>query len=47
MKLSTDWHDFLAKLDKFFVQGKPSQLSFDYQGERSDDDGGDCDEAAN
>ena len=31
MKLSNDWHDFKAKLDKNYPrQGKPTQLSFDY-----------------
>jgi hypothetical protein len=40
MHLSADWHDFIAKLDKFYPrQGKPTQLSFDYQGERTEDDG--------
>jgi len=29
-----------ALLDKFYPrQGKPTQLSFDYQGERTEDDG--------
>ena len=40
MRLSTDWHDFMSKLDKFYPrQGKPTQLSFDLQGERTEDDG--------
>lgn len=40
MRLSSDWHDFIAKLDRFYPpQGKPTQLSFDYQDERKDDSG--------
>jgi len=40
MKLSMDWHDFRAKLDKNYPRkGKPTQLSFDYGGEDADDDG--------
>ena len=40
MKLSTDWHDFRAKLDKNYPpQGKPTQLSFDYSGDDAEDDG--------
>lgn len=40
MKLSNDWHDFKAKLDKNYPrQGKPTQLSFDYAKEEEADDG--------
>ena len=40
MKLSADWHDFRAKLDKHYPrQGKPTQLSFDYSGDDAEDDG--------
>lgn len=40
MRLSSDWYDFMAKLDKFYPpQGKPTQLSFEYQDERAEDDG--------
>jgi hypothetical protein len=40
MKLSTDWHDFRAKLDKNYPRkGKPTQLSFDYSGDDPEDDG--------
>jgi Phosphotransferase enzyme family len=40
MKLSTDWHDFRAKLDKNYPRkGKPTQLSFDYSGDDEEDDG--------
>jgi hypothetical protein len=40
MKLSADWHDFRAKLDKNYPrQGKPTQLSFDYSNEEAEDDG--------
>jgi hypothetical protein len=38
MKLSNDWHDFKAKLDKNYPrQGKPTQLSFDYAKEEEAD----------
>lgn len=38
MRLSADWHDFKAKLDKNYPRlGKPTQLSFEYAGD--DDDG--------
>lgn len=38
MKLSGDWHDFKAKLDKNYPRvGKPTQLSFEYAGEEEDD----------
>ena len=31
MKLSTDWHDFKAKLDNNYPRvGKPTQLSMDF-----------------
>jgi hypothetical protein len=31
MKLGSDWHDFKAKLDKYYPsQGKPTQLSMDF-----------------
>ena len=37
MKLSTDWHDFISKLDQFYPrQGRPTQLSFDYGTEEID-----------
>lgn len=40
MKLSNDWHDFKAKLDKNYPrQGKPTQLSFDYATEEEADSG--------
>lgn len=40
MKLSSDWHDFKAKLDKNYPrQGKPTQLSFDYASEEAHDEG--------
>lgn len=40
MKLSSDWHDFKAKLDKNYPrQGKPTQLSFDYAKEEEEDSG--------
>jgi hypothetical protein len=40
MKLSTDWYDFKAKLDKNNPrQGKPTQLSFDYASEEAEDTG--------
>lgn len=40
MKLSTDWHDFRAKLDKNYPRkGKPTQLSFDYSDDDAEDDG--------
>jgi hypothetical protein len=38
MRLSSDWHDFKAKLDKNYPPlGKATQLSFEYVGD--DDDG--------
>ena len=38
MKLSSDWHDFKAKLDKHYPRvGKPTQLSMDF----ADDDAAD------
>lgn len=40
MKLSSDWHDFKAKLDKNYpCLGKPTQLSFDYASEEASDTG--------
>jgi len=40
MKLSADWHDFKAKLDKNYPRvGKPTQLSFDYASEEVEDTG--------
>lgn len=34
MKLSADWYDFKAKLDKYYPrQGKPTQLSMDFAGD--------------
>jgi hypothetical protein len=40
MRLSDDWHDFMAKLDKYYPRkGKPTQLSFEYGGEEAPDDG--------
>jgi hypothetical protein len=46
MRLSSDWHDFKAKLNKNYLPlGKAAQLSFEYVGE--DDDGKGLKEAAN
>lgn len=40
MRMSNDWHDFKAKLDKYYPrQGKPTQLSFDYASEEAEDTG--------
>jgi hypothetical protein len=40
MRLSGDWHDFMAKLDKYYPrQDKPTQLSFDLSSEEAADDG--------
>jgi len=40
MKLSTDWHDFKAKLDRLCPPlGKPTQLSFEYADEDAEDTG--------
>jgi hypothetical protein len=40
MKLSSDWHDFRAKLDKLHPPiGKPTQLSFEYADEEKQDTG--------
>jgi hypothetical protein len=37
MKLSGDWHDFMAKLNRFYPrQGKPTQQAFDFSGEDPD-----------
>jgi hypothetical protein len=38
MRLSADWHDFIAKPDRNYPPlGKATQLSFEYAGD--DDDG--------
>jgi len=38
--LSGDWHDFMAKLDRYYPrQGKPLQLSFDYEPDQDDGKG--------
>ena len=40
MRLSADWYDFMAKLDKYYPrQGKPTQLAFDYARDGEHDDG--------
>jgi P63C domain-containing protein len=40
MKLSSDWYDFKAKLDKNYPRiGKPTQLEFDYEKEEAEDTG--------
>ena len=40
MRMSSDWHDFKSKLDKFYPRiGKPTQLSFDYANEEASDSG--------
>jgi hypothetical protein len=40
MKLSADWHDFRAKLDKLYPRiGKPTQLSLDFADEEEHDTG--------
>jgi hypothetical protein len=40
MKLSSDWHDFKARLDKSYPRlGKATQLSFDYDSEQAADTG--------
>jgi hypothetical protein len=40
MKLSLDWYDFRAKLDKLHPHyGKPTQLSFEYADEEKEDTG--------
>lgn len=40
MKLSSDWYDFKAKLDKLHPPiGKPTQLSFEYADEEAQDTG--------
>ena len=37
MKLSTDWHDFRAKLDRLYPPvGKPTQLSLEFADEDAD-----------
>ena len=37
MKLSADWHDFIAKLDKHYPpQNKPTQLSMEFANEEPD-----------
>ena len=38
MKLSTDWHDFRAKLDRLYPRHDgPTQLAFEYSDEEDDD----------
>jgi hypothetical protein len=40
MKLSTDWYDFRAKLDKLHPPvGKPTQLSMEFADEEEADTG--------
>lgn len=40
MRMSADWHDFKAKLDKYYPpQGKQTQLSFEYAKEQAGDSG--------
>lgn len=40
MRMSNDWHDFKAKLDKYYPrQGKPTQLSFEYANDEASDSG--------
>jgi hypothetical protein len=40
MKLSTDWHDFRAKLNKLHPPiGKPTQLSMEFADEKETDTG--------
>jgi hypothetical protein len=40
MKLSSNWHDFVAKLDRLHPRfGPPHQLTFDYEAERDDGKG--------
>jgi len=40
MRMSGDWHDFKAKLDKYYPRlGKPTQLAFDYEQEEAADTG--------
>jgi hypothetical protein len=40
MRMSNDWHDFKAKLNRYYPpQGKATQLSFEYAKEQADDDG--------
>jgi hypothetical protein len=40
MKLSTDWHDFRAKLDKLYPRiGKPTQLSLEFADDAAGDFG--------
>jgi hypothetical protein len=40
MKLSTNWHDFRAKLDQLHPPiGKATQLSFEYADEDGEDTG--------
>ena len=37
MKLSADWHDFKAKLDKNYPRvGKPTQLSLEFADDEPD-----------
>ena len=40
MRLSADWHDFRAKLDKLYPRHDgPTQLAFEYAGEEDDGKG--------
>ena len=40
MKLSSDWHDFRAKLDKHYPRHEgPVQLAFEYASEEDDGKG--------
>jgi hypothetical protein len=40
LKLSMDWHDFLAKLNKIHPHSvRPTQLSFEYANEEDDGKG--------
>ena len=37
MKLSSDWHDFMAKLNRHYPpHNKPTQLAFEYASEEHD-----------
>jgi hypothetical protein len=40
MKLSSDWHDFRAKLDRLHPPvGKPTQLAMEFEDEKASDTG--------
>ena len=40
LKLSADWHDFIAKLDKNYPRiGKPTQLSLEFADDEEPDTG--------